>query len=178
MSELDFKSLYGEWSAYVYSLAYRLAGNKADAEDLTQEAFLRAYRFLKDFKGGSIKGWLYKIVTNVFYSEVEKEKKRPVLLEEEALAQQTDPLLPEPHEEVGRSETRAAVQKAISSLPADYRTALVLADMEELSYQEISEILDVPIGTVRSRISRGRALLKEKLLQLKLMERREVGHEP
>jgi RNA polymerase sigma-70 factor (ECF subfamily) len=167
----EFKELYDMWSQYVYSLSYRLTGNRVDAEDLAQEAFLKAFRFLKDFQGGSIKGWLYKIVVNTFYTETGKKKRQPLPLEEEVLRQKQEEGIG-PQEVLDKTEMQVFIQNVVASLPADYRTALVLADMEELSYQEIADILQVPIGTVRSRIARGRSILKEKLLQLNFLERR------
>lgn len=161
MSQLSFQSVYEEWSSYVYSLAYRLAGNKADAEDLAQEAFVRVFRFLKDYHGGSLKGWLYKIVTNAFYLKVEKDKKAPVLPgDDEFIARLTAQSGDNVMEVLERTETHSEVHRAIASLPPDYRVAVILADLEELPYQHIAELLEVPVGTVRSRISRGRHLLK------------------
>lgn len=165
MNSLEFEAVYKEWSSYVYSLAYRLTGKKADAEDLAQDVFLRVYRFLKDYNGGSFKGWLYKIVTNAFYLRVEKEKKGPALPGDETLLDRiADRSTPTQLETMSRQELEAAVHGAIGKLPADYKTALVLADLEELSYREISEITNAPIGTVRSRISRARALLRKMLI--------------
>jgi len=168
----SFESLYEEWSSYVYSLAYRLAGNKADAEDLAQEAFLRVFRFLKDYKGGSLKGWLYKIVTNTFYLKVEKDKRAPLLPGDEQLVErisaQEDLNV---SDLIERHDLEEKIHQAIRELSPDYRVAVVLADLEELNYQEISAVLNVPIGTVRSRISRGRHLLREKLSE----ERRKTG---
>lgn len=165
MSRLNFEALYDEWGSYIYSLAYRLTGTRTDAEDLTQEAFIRVFRFLKDYKGGSLKGWLYKIVTNTFYLKVEKDKKNPLLPgEDEILDLLARQHQPNAADTLIERENEARVQQAILSLPRDYRIAVLLADLEELNYQEISEVLGVPLGTVRSRISRGRHLLKEKLL--------------
>lgn len=162
-----FDSVYQEWASYVYSMAYRLTGNKADAEDLSQEAFVRVYRFLKGFRGGSLKGWLYKIVMNAFYLKLEKEKKLPRLAEDEVLflEQIQDDRHYEPSEFLKRKENTKDILSAIAALPTEYKMALVLADLEEMSYQEIARILSVPIGTVRSRISRARFILREKLIQ-------------
>jgi len=166
MNSLDFEAVYKEWSSYVYSLAYRLTGNKVDAEDVAQETFLRIHRFLKDYKGGSFKGWLYKIVTNAFYLKVDKDKRGPLLPGDENLMNNiADRSLPTQLEQLNRQELEHWIHEAIGTLPPEFRTALVLADLEELSYQEISEIIGVPIGTVRSRISRARTMLKGRLIQ-------------
>lgn len=163
---LDFEAVYKEWSSYVYSLAYRLTGKKGDAEDLAQDVFLRVHRFLKDYKGGSFKGWLYKIVTNAFYLKVEKEKKGPILPGDDQLIDKiADRSLPTELDRLNRQELEVTIQNAIGTLPAEYKTALVLADLEELSYQEIADITGVPIGTVRSRISRARTMLKKILTE-------------
>jgi RNA polymerase sigma factor (sigma-70 family) len=143
-------------------VAYRLTGNQDDAADLVQEVLLRVRRGLATYRPGSMEGWLSRIATNVFLDEVRRRRRRPV----EAL--------PEDHEQglpasAGADEVLAGrglsgdVQAALLRLPPEFRAAVVLCDVVGLSYAEIGDNLGVPLGTVRSRIHRGRMLLREAL---------------
>lgn len=148
----------------VYRLAYRLTGNRADAEDLTQEVFVRVFRSLDSYAPGTFAGWLHRITTNLFL-DGQRRKKRirfdvlgPAA---ERIAATTDAGSPErryEHENLDRD-----IQEALDSLKPQYRAAVVLCDIEGLSYEEIAEVLDVSMGTVRSRIHRGRAQLRTSL---------------
>jgi RNA polymerase sigma factor (sigma-70 family) len=150
-------------SARVYRLAYRLTGNPHDAEDLTQEVFVRVFRSLSSYTPGTFEGWLHRITTNLFLDHARRRQK----IRFDALADDADQRLP------GRAPTPeralhdqlfdADVETAMSSLPPDFRAAVVLCDIEGLSYDEIAAILDVKLGTVRSRIHRGRAMLRKAL---------------
>jgi len=147
---------------FLYTVAYRLTGNREDAEDLVQEVLLRVRRGLETYQPGSLEGWLSRIATNAFLDDVRRKKRRPLDL----LPEDPDWVLP-PTE--GADEALAAevlpddVQAALGRLPDEFRAAVVLCDVVGLSYQEISNDLDVPVGTVRSRIHRGRAMLRKAL---------------
>jgi RNA polymerase sigma-70 factor, ECF subfamily len=147
---------------FLYTVAYRLTGNREDAEDLVQEVLLRVRRGLETYQPGSLEGWLSRIATNAFLDDVRRKKRRPLDL----LPEDPDWVLP-PTE--GADEALAAevlpddVQAALGGLPDEFRAAVVLCDVVGLSYQEISNDLDVPVGTVRSRIHRGRAMLRKAL---------------
>jgi RNA polymerase sigma-70 factor (ECF subfamily) len=146
---------------FLYNVAYRLAGNDSDAQDLVQEALLRVRKGLERYQPGSLEGWLARIVTNVFLDEVRRRRRRPA----DALPDDPDWVLPPspPADEVqtGLSDD---VQAAINSLPKEFRTAVVLCDIADRPYEEIAEALGVPVGTVRSRIHRGRRLLRRALV--------------
>ena len=147
------------YGRFIYTVAYRLAGNDDDARDLVQETLLRVRTGLRTYAPGSMEGWLSRITTNVFLDEMRRRKRRPVDL----LPEEPDRVVPAA---VAADEAFAAenismeVQAAITRLPEEFRTAVVLADVVGLSYAEIGETLDVPIGTVRSRIHRGRMMLR------------------
>ncbi|HSP39723.1 MAG TPA: RNA polymerase sigma factor SigE [Frankiaceae bacterium] len=149
-------------SARVFRLAYRLTGNRHDAEDLTQDVFVRVFRSLADYTPGTFEGWLHRITVNLFLDRVRRAQK----IRFEAL--------PDDHERVvGRERSPesavldagldADIETALATLPPDFRAAVVLCDIEQLSYEEIAATLGVKLGTVRSRISRGRALLRAAL---------------
>lgn len=147
---------------FLYTVAYRLTGNHEDAQDLVQEVLLRVRRGLATYRPGSLEGWLSRITTNAFLDEVRRKKRRPV----EALPEDAERVLPgalPADEALDAANLPDHVQKAVRSLPADYRAAVVLCDVVGLSYDEIAASLDVPIGTVRSRIHRGRSQLREML---------------
>ena len=148
---------------FLYTVAYRLTGNHDDAQDLVQEVLLRVRRGLATFVPGSLEGWLSRITTNAFLDEVRRRKRRPLEvvadLPERAIGVDADP-----DEVLSRSRHPADIQEAIRSLPEDFRAALVLCDVVGLDYAEIAAALDIPPGTVRSRIHRARAQLRKALV--------------
>lgn len=158
----------------LYSAAMRMTRNPADAEDLVQDAYLRAYRGFGGFQEGTnLKAWLYRILTNAFINKYRAKQRRPVetdLEEVEDLylyhrvrdAERTG-LGRSAEDELMDSITDDAVKAAVESLPEVYRMAVLLADVEGFSYREIAEILDVPVGTVMSRLHRGRKALQKAL---------------
>lgn len=151
-----------KYGAFLYSVAYRLTGNQDDAADLVQEVLLRVRRGLASYRPGSMEGWLSRITTNVFLDEMRRRRRRPV----EALPDDPDKGLPStaPADEVLAGQgLSGAVQAALLRLPDEFRAAVVLCDVVGLSYAEIASTLGVPLGTVRSRIHRGRGLLREAL---------------
>jgi RNA polymerase sigma-70 factor (ECF subfamily) len=150
------------YGRFLYTVAYRLTGDHDDAQDLVQEVLLRVRRGLPGYQPGSMEGWLSRITTNAFLDEVRRRKRRPT----HALPDDAERLLPPAPTAEEALATRGLpdhVQAAIRRLPPEFRAAVVLCDVAGLSYQEISEALDVPVGTVRSRIHRGRSLLREAL---------------
>ncbi|HTM22828.1 MAG TPA: sigma-70 family RNA polymerase sigma factor [Kofleriaceae bacterium] len=157
----------------LYGAAYRLTRNPRDAEDLVQDTILRAYRFWDSFeKDSNCKAWLFRILTNTFINEYQKRKRSREILQAAHTEQQTtDGVLVHEQSASQRDPQHALldrtlsddVARALESLPADFRLAVVLCDVEGLSYKEIAEIMDTPVGTVMSRLYRGRRLLKEAL---------------
>lgn len=151
-----------EHGGFIYTVAYRLTGNKHDAEDLVQDVLVRVQRGLKTYQPGSMQGWLSRITTNAFLDEVRRKKRRPT----DFLPEDAERVLPpseSAEEAMAKTSLPDDVQAAILMLADDYRAAVVLSDVVGMSYQEISDALDVPIGTVRSRIHRGRSRLRSLL---------------
>jgi RNA polymerase sigma factor (sigma-70 family) len=143
-------------------VAYRLTGNSDDAQDLVQEVLLKVRKGLETYRPGSLEGWLSRITTNTVLDETRRRRRRPVDL----LPDDPDRVLPAgPAADVALAAEVLPdnVQQALARLPEEYRTAVVLCDVVGLSYSEIGEALDVPVGTVRSRIHRGRAQLRKVL---------------
>jgi RNA polymerase sigma-70 factor (ECF subfamily) len=149
-------------SARVYRLAYRLTGNRHDAEDLTQEVFVRVFRSLSSYTPGTFEGWLHRITTNLFLDMV----RRKARIRFDALPDDAERLPgkdPGPAQIYDDTHFDDDVQAALDALPPDFRAAVVLCDLEGLSYEEIAATLGIKIGTVRSRIHRGRTQLREAL---------------
>jgi len=157
----------------LYNTAYRMARNAEDAEDLVQETYLKAYRSFDQFTPGTnLKAWLFKILKNTFINEYRKRQSKPTASDFaeiegsfESLVR-TDPSaqIKNPEEEILDASFDEGVQDALDHLPPDYRMAVLLADLEGFSYKEIAEILEIPVGTVMSRLYRGRKMLEEALL--------------
>ena len=159
----SWEEIVREHSARVYRLAYRLTGNQHDAEDLTQEVFVRVFRSLSSYQPGTFEGWLHRITTNLFLDQARRKQRirfdgLPDDANERLAGKDPGPELAWEHNNLDYD-----VQAALDALPPDFRAAVVLCDIEGLSYEEIAATLDVKLGTVRSRIHRGRALLREEL---------------
>ncbi len=156
----------------LYAVALRLTHNSADAEDLTQNTVVKALRFHDKFKEGTyIKAWLLTILRNTFINEYRRRARRPTFVEltgaEPAPQLGPDPQLPLQAEE-GRTNDLLEllddqVRHAIESLPDDFRMAVIMADLEDKSYKEIADVMECPLGTVMSRLYRGRKLLRDQL---------------
>jgi RNA polymerase sigma factor (sigma-70 family) len=147
-------------SARVYRLAYRLTGNRHDAEDLTQEVFVRVFRSLSKYTPGTFEGWLHRITTNLFLDMARRRQRiRMEGLADDA-AQRLHGADPTPAQAFEDRHLDSDIQKALEALAPEYRAAVVLCDIEGLSYEEIAATLGVKLGTVRSRIHRGRAQLR------------------
>ena len=147
---------------FIYTVAYRLTGNREDAEDLVQEVLVRVRRGLRTYRPGSLRGWLGRITTNAFLDEARRRTRRPTT----GLPEDPDivvPPAPSAADAAAAESLSDDLQGALATIPEDFRVAVVLADVVGMPYAEIAEQLDVPVGTVRSRIHRGRLALRELL---------------
>ncbi|MFN2270771.1 MAG: RNA polymerase sigma factor [Anaerolineae bacterium] len=163
-----FNELVLTYQQQVYNLAYRIMGDPASAADATQDAFISAYRSLSRFRGGSFKSYLLRIVTNRCYDELRRRKRRPVTsFEDVEIDEDANPMLvnggENPEEYAERQEMARVLQAGIEALPPDQRIALVLSDVQGMSYEEIAEVMEVALGTVKSRLARGRSKLRDYL---------------
>lgn len=168
----EFEQLVLEHLDMLYAVALRLTRNAADAQDLTQNTVVKALRFHDKFqKGTYIKAWLLTILRNTFINEYRRKVRRPTFVElsgtEPAADRSPDPAVG--YEPASQSSAELMellddeVKEAVESLPEDFRQAVILADLEDLSYKEIAAIMNCPLGTVMSRLYRGRKLLREQL---------------
>ena len=156
----------------LYGSALRLTRNDRDAEDLVQDTFLRAYRFFDKFeRGTNIKAWLFRILTNTFINRYRRQVKERSVVDEETQTAQDRLVAGDLADRPGDPEQALLgrtlsddVVRAIDALPVDFRMVVVLADLQEFSYREMADILDCPVGTVMSRLYRGRKLLQKSLL--------------
>jgi RNA polymerase sigma-70 factor (ECF subfamily) len=166
-----FNELVLAYQDQVYNLAYRIMGDPASASDATQEAFISAYEHIEGFRGeyaSSFKSWLMRIVSNACYDELRRRKRRPTTsIEDFEIDEEANPALVSesegPEEHAVRQEMAHVLQAGIRTLPADQRIAVVLSDVQGFSYQEIAEMTDVPLGTVKSRLARARGKLRDYL---------------
>jgi RNA polymerase sigma-70 factor (ECF subfamily) len=148
-----------------YNLARHLTRNDQDAEDIVQEAYLRAFKFYRHFRGGDARPWLLKIVRNTFYTWLQKTPQRQSTGFDHQIVS-CDPRFANPEEAVIRNGRGAQLRRALEALPAYCREVLTLRELEELSYKEISIVVGVPEGTVMSRLSRARAHLRQSVADL------------
>lgn len=161
--DLDaFNALVLRYQDSAYTVAFRIMGDEHSAADAAQEAFITAYRRLDTYRGGSFRAWLLRITTNQCYDELRRRQRRPAVSVEEL---GDDPALPDdadtPEEVVQQRELQHAIQDCISGLNADQRIVLVLCDVEGLDYQAIAENVGAQVGTVKSRLSRARASVRD-----------------
>jgi RNA polymerase sigma-70 factor (ECF subfamily) len=171
-----FAELVRLYERRVYNLAYRMTNNADDAWDISQEVFLRVHAALPKFRGdSSFSTWLYRIAANVCLDELRRRKRQeavsldePLRVAEGELVRQTAGNEPDPERVLEQADLRQAVAKCIKRLPAEYRMAIILRDLQGFSYQEIALQLDCSLGTVKSRINRGRQALKEMFTALEL----------
>lgn len=179
----SFELLISSYDKRAYNIAYRVMGNEEDAKDMAQEALLKVFKSLKDFKGQSaFSTWLYRIVTNVCLDELRRRKNEKYVSMDSTIHTENGELHREmcsdketPESVYERVEQRELIKNAISELNEDYRSAIVLRDIQGFSYEEISNILDCSLGTVKSRINRGRIMLRDKLkLSMELSQENRV----
>ncbi len=187
--ELDaFNQLISLYQDGIFNTAFRILGSFDAAEDAAQKAFISAFRSMRSFRGGSFKSWLTRTVINACYDDLRRQKRRPVVSidtdpdEQEGMDSEfwlRDPA-PTPSQQMEMVELQKAIQHCLQELPLDFRLIAVLADVEELNYEEISRITSVPMGTVKSRLARARRKLRDclegfwELLPLNLRQKYEA----
>lgn len=178
LSEEDLKQLKADFEkeaiphmTLLHNYAYRMCNSQLDADDLVQETYLRAYRFFHKFeKGTNCKAWLFRIMKNLFINKYRKNQKEPGKVDYEDIENFYDSIKSERVDSTDLQEKMFAntlddeVMTALNSLQDDFKTVVILCDLEGLSYEEIAEFVQCPIGTVRSRLHRGRKMLQQKLL--------------
>jgi RNA polymerase sigma factor (sigma-70 family) len=165
-----FNALVERYQGQVYNLCRRMLGVREAAEDATQEAFLAAYNNIRRFRGTSFRAWLFRIAANAAIDEMRRRRRRPqVSLEAPFSDSETALDVPDsaagPEELALRSEQARSMQAALLTLPPDQRLAVILADVQGLSYEEVGQVMGSSLGTVKSRISRGRGRLQRYLLE-------------
>ncbi len=164
--DLDaFNVLVERYQRPLYNLCLRLLASPEPAEDATQDAFIHAFRSINTFRGGSFRAWLFRIGANACYDEMRKRRARPALSLDEPRGEERQTIDvaghdPTPDEHLERVELAAVLQEALAGLPPDQRLAIVLADVQGFDYSEIAVAMECSLGTVKSRISRGRAQLR------------------
>jgi RNA polymerase sigma-70 factor (ECF subfamily) len=164
-----FNRLVVHYQSLAFNVAYRVLSDPDAAADATQDAFLSAYRAMPRFRGGSFRSWLMRIVTNACYDQLRVKKRRPTT----SIDEEEDPDRAEwyvdpgerPEAFVARQELSRAIQLGLETLPPDQRTAVVLCDIQGMSYDEIAETMSTSLGTVKSRLNRGRRKLRDYLIE-------------
>lgn len=168
--DLDsFNRLVLAYQDVVFNQAYRILGAMETADDATQEAFISAYRNLGSYRGGSFKAWLLRIVTNASYDELRRQKRRPAIPLEPLDSNEEEVESPRwladpsesPEEATERTELRQAIQGCLDGLPEEFRTVVILVDIQGLDYQAASQVVGKPLGTVKSRLARARLRLRD-----------------
>lgn len=156
----------------ILGTALRLTRSREEAEDLAQEAIVRAYEAFDRFDGNNFKAWILRIVTNLYINRYRQKQRAPQLgsLEEEGAIEPVAQQGEEPDRLLFDELVGAEVEDALARVPEDFRLAVILSDIEGLSYQEIADITNVPIGTVRSRLARGRAMLRKALMEYAIQQ--------
>mgnify|MGYP000989361842 CR=1 FL=1 len=159
---LAFEELISAYEIKIFNYCYRMSGNKHDAEDLAQEIFIKVYKNLKTYKGdSSFSTWLYRVAHNTCIDKYRSIKPNVSLTDalgtyEYAASKET-----QPDEQLLKKENKELIQSCINSLKPEYRSVIILRDIQNYTYQEIALMLDIPLGTVKSYISRGRQALRE-----------------
>jgi RNA polymerase sigma-70 factor (ECF subfamily) len=160
-----------------YNLARWLTRNDQDAQDVVQEACLRAFRFFSGFRGGEARAWLLKIVRNTCYTWLQQNRSQQPTAEFDENLFGPDPLAPNPEEVLLRSDSGKLLRQALEILPTDFREVLILRELEGMSYREISEVTGMPPGTVMSRLSRARSGLRQAIANRVEADTRPRSHE-
>jgi len=168
-----FNALILQYQTQVYNLAYHLLGDGAAADDATQEAFISAYRGLKQFRGGAFRAWLLRIVSNACYDEMRRHKRRPTVSWDDFgdMDEESNPHLvddgPRPEETAEQQELRMLLERTMAKLPPEQREVLLLVDRLGFSYEEVAETMRVQLGTVKSRLARARGRMQTLLQEEK-----------
>lgn len=167
-----FNQLVRAYQAQVFRTAYRVLSDQAAAEDAAQDAFISAFKHIRAYRGGSFKAWLLRIVTNACYDQLRVKQRRPtssldaMLVDPDNPAPGADRAAPEtPQDFAERKELGEAIQRGLATLPSDQRVTLVLVDIEGLNYDEAADAMQTNVGTVKSRLSRARAAMRDFLVQ-------------
>ena len=170
--DLQFEKEFMPFATSLYNFAFRLSMDEDDASDLVQDTYLKAYRFFNSYQPGTnAKAWLFRILKNTFINEFRRKSKLPIKVDyQDVESYYNSDDVDEPATTDLRSETVREllgdeVAKALNSIDVDFRTVIVLCDIEGFTYEEMAKILDIPIGTVRSRLHRARQLLKQQLVE-------------
>lgn len=168
--DLDaFNRLVLAYQDLAYNVAYRMIGDEARAEECTQDSFLSAYRHLSTYRGGSFKAWVLRMVTNACYDELRRQKRRPTIplepindadeeLESPAWLASDEP---SPEEEIENMEIDQAIQHCLKTLMPDFRSVIILVDVEGLEYEEVAASIKTPLGTIKSRLARARLKMRD-----------------
>lgn len=164
-----FNRLVLAYQDIVFNQVYRILGESHAADDITQEAFISAYTNLKSFRGGSFRYWLLRIATNLCYDELRRRKRRPATplepLDDSGEEIESPAWLADsgesPEQRVERAELGEAIQRCLDELPLEFRVAVVLVDIQGMDYQEAAQVIGKPVGTVKSRLARGRLRLRD-----------------
>jgi len=169
--DLDaFNRLVLVYQDQTYNLAFRLLGEDASAQDATQIAFINAYQAIKSYRGGSFRAWILRILTNVCYDELRRQKRKPTEdlnpVDIDTGEEMEDPAWlsddsKSPVEQVEQQELERAIQNCLGGLPEEFRTVIVLVDVQGMDYQEASEVVRTPLGTIRSRLARARQRVQD-----------------
>lgn len=173
-----FNLLVERYQVRLYNLCYRMLNDSEAAADVTQDAFLSAYRNIRRYRGGSFAAWIMRIATNACYDQLRARQRRPttsinaLLEDDEHAPRQFEDVAESPDERSLRNELAGEIQRGLQALDNDQRLAIILSDIQGFSYDEISAVTGWPLGTVKSRLSRGRAQLREVLRQGELLPAR------
>ena len=162
-----FNQIVRRYQLRVYNLAARILGDRTAAEDVAQDTFVSAYKALARFRGGSLRAWLLRIASNLCYDRLRSAKRRPEQSLDEAMESpgfHVPSRDPSPEQQAISREIHDHVQRAILELPFDQRNTIMLVDVQGLSYQEAADAMDVSMGTVKSRLSRARAAVRDALM--------------
>jgi RNA polymerase sigma-70 factor (ECF subfamily) len=168
--DLDsFNRLILAYQDLIYTHAFRMIGEEETADDATQNTFISAYKHIKSFRGGSFKAWLLRIVTNTCYDELRRRKRRPTVPlepiddagEEVESARWMEDPTDRPEEQVERKELQRAIQHCLEKLPSEFRSAVIMVDIQGLDYSEAAQAIGKPIGTIKSRLARARLRLRD-----------------
>jgi RNA polymerase sigma-70 factor (ECF subfamily) len=170
--DLDsFNRLVLAYEGIAYRVAFRIMGEQQSAEDATQDAFISAYKSLKSFRGGSFRSWLLRIVTNACYDELRKRKRRPASsldnLSDAGIgfdSEESSGLFSHqqrPDQEIEHDELRRAIERCLDLLPGEYKIVAVLVDVQGFDYKETADVIQKPLGTVKSRLARARSRLRD-----------------